>query len=213
MPSTTIKTTPLNAWHLGHGANMADFGGYDMPLWYSSVKEEHLAVLTAAGMFDTSHMPAVTVTGADSAALLQQCFTNDLDACLGPARKPLSPGRCVYGAFLNEQGHTIDDAIVFYIAANHYLVVVNAGMGGVIADHLRHHAEERNAAITDLSDRLGKMDLQGPAAARILATVLKDPQAVFTGTNLTPMALAISLATSMSNPTNRPFLSVISKGM
>ena len=56
-----IKTTPLNTWHRGHGANMADFGGYDMPLWYSSVKDEHLAVLTAAGVFDTSHMAAVSV--------------------------------------------------------------------------------------------------------------------------------------------------------
>ena len=100
--ATPVKTTPLNDWHRQHGANMADFGGYDMPLWYSSVKEEHLAVLTGAGIFDTSHMAAVIVDGAGAAGLLQHCFTNDLDACMGPARKPLSPGRCVYGAFLDE---------------------------------------------------------------------------------------------------------------
>jgi aminomethyltransferase len=179
--ATPVKTTPLNDWHRQHGANMADFGGYDMPLWYSSVKEERLSVLTGAGMFDTSHMAAVTVTGPGAAALLQHCFTNDLDACMGPSRKPLSPGRCVYGAFLNDHGETIDDAIVFFIAADSYLVVVNAGMGAAVADHLQQNLDGRDAAVADLSDRLGKMDIQGPAAAKILARVLADPEGVFAG--------------------------------
>ena len=179
--TTDIKTTPLNSWHRDQGANMANFGGYDMPLWYSSVKDEHLAVLNGAGVFDTSHMAAVTVAGSGAADLLQYCFTNDLDACMGPSKKPLSPGRCVYGAFLDENGQTIDDAIVFYVAADSYMVVVNAGMGGAVADHLQHNLGGRNASITDLSDRLGKMDIQGPAAAKILGGVLADPQTVFTG--------------------------------
>jgi aminomethyltransferase len=133
------KTTPLNTWHRDHGANMADFGGYDMPLWYSSVKEEHLAVLTGAGVFDTTHMAAVTVIGSGAAGLLQQCFTNDLDACMGPSRHPLLPGRCVYGAFLDDKGRTIDDAIVFFVETDSYMVVVNAGMGGAVAAHLQQH--------------------------------------------------------------------------
>ncbi|MCB2147896.1 MAG: aminomethyl transferase family protein [Deltaproteobacteria bacterium] len=178
---TATKRTPLNNWHRSQGANMADFGGYDMPLWYSSVKEEHLAVLTGAGIFDTSHMAAVIVDGSGAAALLQHCFTNDLDACMGPARKPLSPGRCVYGAFLDKKGQPIDDAIVFFMEADSYMVVVNAGMGGAIADHLRRNLGGREAAVTDLTDRLGKMDIQGPAAARILGRVLSDPEAVFAG--------------------------------
>ena len=178
---TTIKRTELNGWHRDQGANMANFGGYDMPLWYSSVKNEHLAVLNGAGVFDTSHMAAVTVAGSGAADLLQHCFTNDLDACMGPSKKPLSPGRCVYGAFLDENGQTIDDAIVFYVAADSYMVVINAGMGKAVADHLRHNLGGRNASITDLSDRLGKMDIQGPAAAKILGGVLADPQTVFTG--------------------------------
>lgn len=175
----TIKRTPLNSWHRDQGANMADFGGYDMPLWYSSVKAEHLAVLTGAGIFDTSHMAAVTVTGADAAGLLQYCFTNDLDACIGQSKKPLAPGRCVYGAFLDEKGETIDDAIIFFIERDHYMVVVNAGMGGTIAAHLRQHLDGRSAYITDLTDQLGKMDIQGSASARILAQVLADPETVF----------------------------------
>ena len=179
--TTASKTTPLHTWHRDNGANMADFGGYEMPLWYSSVKEEHLIVLTGAGVFDTSHMAAVTVAGPDAAALLQHCFTNNLNACVGPAAKPLVPGRCVYGAFLDEKGHTIDDAIVFFVAEENYFVVVNAGMGGAIADHLEKNRDGRQATISDLSDRLGKMDIQGPAAAKILGQVLADPEAVFSG--------------------------------
>jgi aminomethyltransferase len=178
---TTVKRTPLNSWHRNHGANMADFGGYDMPLWYSSVKDEHLAVLNGAGVFDTSHMAAVTVAGSGAADLLQYCFTNDLDACMGPSKKPLSQGRCVYGAFLDENGHTLDDAIVFFVEADSYMVVINAGMGGAVADHLQRNLGGREAKVTDLSDRLGKMDIQGPAAAKILGAVLADPKAVFAG--------------------------------
>lgn len=177
--AASIKTTPLNDWHRSQGANMADFGGYDMPLWYSSVKDEHLAVLNGAGIFDTSHMAALTVSGSGAADLLQVCFTNDLDACVGPSKKPLSPGRCVYGAFLDEKGHTIDDAIVFFVAPDHYMVVVNAGMGGAVTAHLQRHRGDRDATVTDLTDRLGKMDIQGPAAAKIFAALLADPSAVF----------------------------------
>ncbi|MCP4713699.1 MAG: aminomethyl transferase family protein [Deltaproteobacteria bacterium] len=177
-----VKTTPLNTWHRDHGANMADFGGYDMPLWYSSIKDEHLAILTGAGVFDTSHMAAVTISGPDAADLLQHCFTNDLTACVGPSKKSLTPGRCVYGAFLDEKGRTIDDAIVFFIEAESYMVVVNAGMGGAIADHLAQHLGARKATVVDLTDRLGKMDIQGPAAAKILGQALADPKSVFADT-------------------------------
>ncbi len=175
------KHTPLHDWHLARNANMAEFCGYDMPLWYSSVKEEHLAVLTGAGIFDTSHMAVVTVTGQGAAELLQDCFTNDLDACVGPTRKPLTPGRCVYGAFLDDSGFTIDDAIVFFLSESNYMVVVNAGMGNSIADHLEKHCDGRNAVVTNLSDRIGKMDIQGPAAAKILKHVLADPGIFFAG--------------------------------
>ncbi|PID40532.1 MAG: glycine cleavage system protein T [Proteobacteria bacterium] len=179
--TTSSKTTPLHAWHNANGANMADFGGYDMPLWYSSVKDEHLIVLTGAGIFDTSHMAAVTLSGPAAADLLQHCFTNDLDGCVGPSKKPLFPGRCVYGAFLDDKGHTIDDAIIFFMEKELYFVVVNAGMGGAIADHLEKNRNGREVTISDLSDRLGKMDIQGPAAAKILSKVLADPASAFDG--------------------------------
>jgi len=82
-----IKKTSLHSWHVSHKGSMAEFGGYEMPLWYSSARAEHLAVLTSAGIFDTSHMALLRVEGQDAYALLQLCFTNNLDACVGVRAK------------------------------------------------------------------------------------------------------------------------------
>jgi len=177
---TQERKTLLHGWHVAHGANMADFGGYEMPLWYpSGVKKEHLAVLTRAGVFDTSHMAAVTVSGKGGFELLQHCFTRDLRACVGRGKAPLFPSRCVYGAFLNQRGEAIDDAIVYQFDQESYMIVVNAGMGGAIAQHLLENRGKRAVEIEDLSGRVGKMDVQGPRSARILAKVLAEPEKTF----------------------------------
>jgi len=174
-----VKKTALHAWHRAHGANMSTFGGYEMPLWYSSAKNEHLSVLTAAGLFDTSHMAALLLDGRGAHGLLQAAFTQDLDACIGAGRAPLAVGRCVYGAFLNADGHVIDDSIVYRLAPESYMAVVNAGMGPVVAGMLEDQREGRDAHIQDLSDRLGKIDLQGPQSARILGRLVRDPDRAF----------------------------------
>ncbi|MFZ0240553.1 MAG: aminomethyl transferase family protein [Desulfobacterales bacterium] len=169
------KTTPLYSWHVAKGATMSAFGGYLMPLWYASAKEEHLAVVTAAGLFDTSHMAVLSVDGAGALDLVQETFTQNLAACVGSAKSPLSAGRCVYGAFLNEAGEVIDDAIIYQSGRDAYMAVVNAGMGAAIGRHLAEHAHDREATITDWTDRLGKVDLQGPLAAKILTHILAEP--------------------------------------
>lgn len=173
------KKTALHGWHVAQGANMADFGGYEMPLWYSSAKNEHLAVLQQAGLFDTSHMAALLVSGPDARDLLQRCFTNNLDACVGQTKKPLIPGRCVYGAYLNEQGELIDDSIINQLSENSYMAVINAGMGAVVAGHFKAQAGDREVTISDLTDKLGKIDVQGPMAAKILSKVLAAPESAF----------------------------------
>ncbi len=178
--STAKKKTPLFDWHQEHGGNMVEFGDYIMPLWYASgTKKEHLSVITDAGLFDTSHMAAVLVDGPGAYELIQFCFTRDLDACIGKDNKPIKPGRCVYGAFLSEQGHAIDDGIVYQVNDTDYIIVVNAGMGGVIAAHLNSNLGGRQAEITDLTDQLGKIDIQGPAAVKTMQAVLKNPEQVF----------------------------------
>jgi aminomethyltransferase len=174
-----VKKTALHAWHIAQGAKMADFGGYEMPLWYSSAKNEHLTVLQQAGLFDTSHMAAVLVSGPDARDLLQHCFTNNLDACVGQTKKLLSPGRCVYGAYLNAQGHVIDDSIINQLSENSYMAVVNAGMGAVVAEHFKAQAGDRGVTISNLTDKLGKIDVQGPMAAKILSKVLDAPESAF----------------------------------
>jgi aminomethyltransferase len=158
---------------------MAPFGGYDMPLWYSSAKDEHLTVLTQAGLFDTSHMAVVLVRGSQARSVLQDCFSRDLEACLGRQRGPLTSGRCLYGVFLDERGHVLDDAVINQLAEDRYMIVVNAGMGPAIAEHLRSYQGDAQAEVRDMTDTFGKIDLQGPRSAEILQMVLKDPQAVF----------------------------------
>jgi aminomethyltransferase len=171
--------TPLYHWHLAHGANMVTFAGWSMPLWYpSGAVAEHQINITNAGIFDTSHMSVVTIDGAGSFELVQLCFTKDLNACVGKNRAPLRPGRCVYGAYLNDEGWVIDDALVYQIGLDNYMTVVNASMGAAIADHLKTHAQGSNVRITDLTGNVGKMDLQGPMSAKVLIKVLQYPEKV-----------------------------------
>lgn len=169
---TRVKTTPLHGWHTGNGANMADFGGYEMPLWYETgVKTEHLSVITAAGLFDTSHMASVLVSGKDALDLLQLCHTRELSV--------LADGRCVYGALLTDNGHVLDDAIVYRFQADQYMICVNAGMGGAVTDHLARYQAGRKVTLRDLTDQLGKVDIQGKNAARILSTLITSPDTLF----------------------------------
>jgi len=174
------KITLLHNWHVENGANMAAFGDYDMPLWYPlGVKGEHLAVINSAGIFDTSHMAVVTVEGEDARSLLQKCFSKDLERCLGLKKTGLVEGRSIYGLFLTPNGHVLDDSIVSQVTGTFYMVVVNAGMGGPVAAHLAEHAAGMKVEITDLTDRVGKIDIQGPDSAKILKKLLKDSSAVF----------------------------------
>jgi len=168
-----MKRTVLYDRHIAAGANMAEFGGYEMPLWYKTgVKAEHMAVIKSVGIFDTSHMAAVSVQGEGAFALLQRCFSKDLEHAMGS--RPLTPGRCVYGVILKPNGFVLDDAIVYMLAENSYLVVVNAGMGGAVAAHFNEQGG--NVRLEDHTDNLGKMDIQGPNAGRVLRKLLAQPE-------------------------------------
>jgi aminomethyltransferase len=173
------KQTPLFDWHKAHGANIVEFGDYLMPVWYASARNEHLAVVSQAGLFDTSHMATIRVFGKDAYELLQWCFTRNLDGCVGKDNAPLTEGKCVYGLFLDEHGHAIDDSIVYKIKDGEYMVEVNASQGGPVSRHLAEQAKGRDVQIVDLTDKVGKIDIQGPAAIKTMAKVLKNPEIVF----------------------------------
>jgi aminomethyltransferase len=175
----SLKRTPLFGWHSAQGAHMAVFGQYEMPLWYPwGTKTEHLAVLTNAGVFDTSHMAFVMVEGQDAFDLLQLCFSKDLRRCVGENRAPLNTGESVYGVFLNELGEVVDDTIVFCFDHRTYMIVLNSGMGDKVKRHLEAYAGAGNVTLTDLTDRLGKIDIQGPMSARILTHLLQASETI-----------------------------------
>jgi len=173
------KQTPLFDWHKAHGGNIVEFGDYLMPVWYAGARGEHLAVVSQAGLFDTSHMATLRVFGADAFELLQWCFTRNLNACVGKDNAPLTDGKCVYGMFLDENGNAIDDCLVYKIKDGEYMVEVNASMGGPVAKHLTEQTKGRDVKVIDLTDKLGKIDIQGPASIKTMAKILKNPEAVF----------------------------------
>ncbi len=174
-----LKKTPLFDWHKAHGGNIVEFGDYLMPVWYGSARNEHMAVINQAGLFDTSHMAVLRVFGKGAYELLQWCFSRNLDGCVGKDNAPLTDGKCVYGVFLDVEGNAIDDSLVYKVQDEEYMVVVNASMGGPIARHLAEQAKGREVTIVDLTDNLGKIDIQGPASIKTMAKILKNPEAVF----------------------------------
>lgn len=171
--------TPLYDWHISHGADTVKFSGWNMPLWYpSGAVTEHRAVVIGVGMFDTSHMSVLLVEGPHARDLLQKSFTRDLRYCSGKEGEPLKSGTSVFGAFLNEAGETVDDSVVFQMTEESYMVVVNAGMGPTIARHLDDRRDAFEVNVTDMTGRVGKIDLQGPLSAKVLQRVLRAPEEV-----------------------------------
>ncbi len=173
------KQTPLGERHTELGANLSEFGGYTMPLWYpAGAKTEHLAVITRAGLFDTSHMAAIRISGSQARALLQECCSRDLDHCFQKGRRPLAPGTAAYGVYLNQAGGVLDDTLIYQLGPEDYLSVVNAGQGATIAAHLNTVAKGRELTVTDLTDQLGKLDLQGPESVAILLKTLENSREI-----------------------------------
>ena len=175
-----LLNTPLYDWHLGHGGQMTGFGDFLLPLWYKTgARSEHLAVLGRAGLFDTSHMSSLLLEGPGAFELLQSTFSRDLNRCGKKNMAPLCPGAGLYGVFLKPDAHLLDDAIIYQLSTDSYLVCVNSGKGPVVAGHLRNSAPRQKIAITDLTAKLAKFDLQGPASARILSQIIKNPAPIF----------------------------------
>ena len=125
-------------------------------------------------------MAVVRVLGPGGFDLLQWCFTRNLHACVGKDNAPISPGKCVYGAFLDEHGHAIDDSIVYKVADEEYVVVVNAGMGGAIAAASSDARARRSATRSASASSLPAMSrgscayIQRPTSETDIATITKS---------------------------------------
>ena len=157
-----LKRTPLYAKHLAAGARMVDYAGWDMPVEYSGITNEHLAVRSRAGLFDVSHMGELELAGTDALGALQELLTND-------AAK-LAIGQAQYSALTTPTGTVIDDVIVYRVAEEHYMLVVNAA--NTAKDHawIKARLAERggDAALVNASARYALIAVQGPEAANVV---------------------------------------------
>jgi len=158
------RRTPLYSVHVAAGARMVEFAGWEMPVQYAGVIEEHLAVRQAAGIFDVSHMGEISVRGRDALSLLQQLTSNDV------AR--LGPGRVQYSALTTPAGAFVDDVLVYRIDEGDYLVVVNAANADKDVAWVVEHARDLDVAVEDVSARWAQIALQGPRAQEILRPVV-----------------------------------------
>ncbi|WP_285269297.1 glycine cleavage system aminomethyltransferase GcvT [Kaistella rhinocerotis] len=155
-----MNKTALFDKHVSLGAKMVPFAGFDMPVQYSGVTEEHFAVREKVGIFDVSHMGQFLVEGAAAKDLLQYVTTNNVDN--------LETGKAQYTCFPNGNGGIVDDVIIYKMADEKYFVVVNASNIEKDWEHLTKHNEKYNATLTNRSDELSLIAIQGPKAAETL---------------------------------------------
>ncbi|HXJ93829.1 MAG TPA: glycine cleavage system aminomethyltransferase GcvT [Terriglobia bacterium] len=157
-----LKRTALNAVHHGLGARMVDFAGWEMPVEYSGIIEEHVAVRTRAGLFDVSHMGEIDIRGPGALALVQHVTSNDASR--------LKINQAQYTALMYPQGSAVDDCLVHRFADDHFFLCVNASNTDLdfawIIEHNRFGATVRN-----VSSEYSQLALQGPKAPAILAKV------------------------------------------
>ena len=158
--SATLRKTPLNALHRRLGAKMVDFGGWDMPVEYSGLIAEHIAVRTGVGLFDVSHMGDIQLRGPGSLAAVQHISMNDA------AR--LQTGQAQYSALLYPQGTFVDDVIVHKFSDNDYLLVINAGTREKDYNWVRQNAARFECHVSDYSDYYTQLAIQGPRAQETL---------------------------------------------
>ncbi len=156
--TSILRRTPLFPLYAGLGGRTVDFNGWLMPLQFSGILGEHAAVRERAGLFDVSHMGEIEVSGDRALAALQWILTNDASK--------LAVGRALYSPVCHENGGTVDDVVVYRLAADDYLVVVNAG--NIERDVAWFSQHARGARVVDRSAEYAQLALQGPLAAAIL---------------------------------------------
>lgn len=150
-----MKTTPFTDKHIALGAKMHEFAGYNMPIEYSGIIDEHLTVCNAVGVFDVSHMGEFWVKGPNALAFLQKITSNNVAA--------LTPGKVQYTCFPNEDGGIVDDLLVYQYEPQKYLLVVNASNIEKDWDWCVSHNTE-GAELENSSDRTAQLAVQGPKA-------------------------------------------------
>ncbi len=170
----TPRQTPLIEEHRRLGARFAQFAGWEMPLWYTGASEEHQAVREAAGLFDIGHMGVIELNGRDAERFLDYVGTADASA--------IDARRCRYAFLLDPDGLPLDDVILYRLANDRFLAVVNAANADRVREWLTQESTRYEVALSDLTavsagaDRLTGMALQGPVSAEVLAGLVDAPR-------------------------------------
>ena len=159
-PTDTLRRTPLHARHVALGAKLVPFAGWDMPVQYAGIREEHVAVRTGAGLFDVSHMGQVETSGPDAEAFLQHVLSNDVTR--------LKDGGAQYAVLCREDGGVLDDLFTYRLG-DRFLTVTNAANHERDHAWLEAHAEGFDVRVEDAAAAYAMLALQGPRAREILA--------------------------------------------
>lgn len=160
-----LKTTCLHAEHIALGAKMSPFAGYDMPIQYTGISDEHNAVRNHCGVFDVSHMGEIFISGPDAEKFVNHVFTGDV--------RLLAAGQCVYGMMLYPDGGTVDDLLVYKeYRKDHYLLVVNAANLDKDYKWIKDNSEGFVVNIVNDSEKWGQLAVQGREAEGILGKIL-----------------------------------------
>lgn len=157
-----MKKTAFNQIHKDLGAKMVPYAGFEMPVQYAGVTQEHMTVRENVGVFDVSHMGQFSVKGENAEAFLQKITTNDVSK--------LKPGQAQYSCMPNEKGGIIDDLIIYKIAENDYLIVVNAGCLDKDWDWVNQHKTD-GVELENLSDDISLLAIQGPKAIEAMQSL------------------------------------------
>ena len=158
------KKTCLYDKHVELGALMSPFAGFDMPIQYTNIVDEHNAVRNVCGVFDVSHMGEVLVTGADAERYVNHIFTNDI--------KDAPNGKIYYGMMCYENGGVVDDLLVYKMEPNTFFIVINAANIDKDVAWMNQHTQGFDVTLTHQSDHYGQLAVQGPESEKVMETVL-----------------------------------------
>lgn len=157
--SESLKRTPLHAFHVDHNARLVPFAGWEMPVQYTSILEEHRAVREAAGLFDVSHMGEIRVHGSGAQAFLNRLVTNDVER--------LAVGKAIYTVMCYEDGGVVDDLIIYQIGDEEFFLCVNAANVAKDFEWITGQAVGFDCLVDNVSGDFGQLALQGPKAMDI----------------------------------------------
>src|SRR5688572_29392164 len=165
-PAVDLRKTPLNSMHRRLGARMVDFGGWDMPVQYSGIIEEHAAVRTAVGVFDVSHMGEIEIRGPEALPLIDSVSCNNASK--------LKTGQAHYSGLLYEHGGFVDDILVHKVDDDHIFLCVNASNQEKDYDYIST-LNLRHATVEFASDRYAQIAVQGPKGLPTLQKLTRTP--------------------------------------